>query len=396
MFRYLISEEDFLNMGRWMLEKRRGKGTGAVLKLLLKTVVQMGVAAFLILYYGEQVQPWLKWTVGVLSGLWAALSLFQFFVVDARAKMLLSQSKNNPKAADFWKEHRLSADDDGLRVSFGESKLELPYEELSEIAETETLRLLLRGKNVFEFVPKTGVSDERWAAFLETVREKKRDALHGKIAPFRESVLEGAAFVRKMKLSREELADKNVKMKRLSFTCSAGWPLSTLISVIFPLALAVYCAAGGAWAYFALCMATFILFNFRYLVIFLPAYYEMIRAQMPEPAEDGYLLALKDRTAWLFSDHQAFSYPMDKLKKTIRNEEGLFLYFEKQNMLYVPLELADAFLQAAGMKKSLRIRAAALSAPALEEEQEDLPEEAGAEEDLPEGSAEEAPEKENA
>ncbi|MBQ6075320.1 MAG: YcxB family protein [Lachnospiraceae bacterium] len=369
MFRYSISEEDFLNMARWMLEKRRGKGAGSVLKLLLKTVVQMGAAVFLILFYGEQVQPWLKWTVGILSGLWAALSLFQYFFVNARAKMLLQQSKNDPGSADFWKEHRLTAEDDGLRVTFGEGRLELPYEELSEIAETETLRLILRGKSVFEFVPKKAIPGEGWAAFQETVREKKREGQQERLNSFKEPVLEGAAFVRKMKLSREELADKNVRMKRLSFTCSAGWPMSTVISVVFPLALAVYCAMGGAWAYFALCMATFILFNFRYLVIFLPAYYEMTRAQTPEPAEDGYLLALKDKTAWVFSDHQAYSYPMDKLKKTIRNEEGLFLYFEKQSMLYVPLELADAFLEAAGLKKSLRIRAAALSVPTVEKDE---------------------------
>ena len=64
MFRYLISEEDFLNMGRWMLEKRRGKGTGAVLKLLLKTVVQMGVAAFLILCLAACGSPAARaWTI---------------------------------------------------------------------------------------------------------------------------------------------------------------------------------------------------------------------------------------------------------------------------------------------------------------------------------------------
>ena len=58
MYRYLVSEEDYLNTVKTMLIDQRGPKKTAVLKLLLKTVVQGGAAAFLIIAYPD-VQPWM-------------------------------------------------------------------------------------------------------------------------------------------------------------------------------------------------------------------------------------------------------------------------------------------------------------------------------------------------
>ena len=79
MFRYTITEEEYLEMSAFMLKKRRGGPKTAIPKLLLKTVVQMTAAALLIFRYNEGVAPWMKWSLGILSLLWALLSLFQYF-----------------------------------------------------------------------------------------------------------------------------------------------------------------------------------------------------------------------------------------------------------------------------------------------------------------------------
>ena len=73
-------------------------------------------------------------------------------------------------------------------------------------------------------------------------------------------------------------------MKRASYRYAQGWTLSKVFSLLFPLGLAVYCAATGAWPYFALCLATFLLFNYNNLVIFAPAYRAIVREQIPEPS----------------------------------------------------------------------------------------------------------------
>ncbi len=375
MLRYTITEEDYLNMSRWMLTEQRGSKKTAILKLLLNSVIQMGVAAFLILFY-RNISPWLKWTVGILSVLWAVLSLFRYFFVDLRANMLLKQSKSDPRSADFWKEHHLDAGEEKMRLSYGEARLELLFSEVTEVKETDTLLLIFRGKDMFELVPKQAAGD--WEAFRDMILTKRDQEKKNRLEELRKSLAEDAVFVKKLDLSREELTDKNVRMKRASFRHTQGWTLSKIFSLLFPLGLAIYCAATGAWPYFALCMATFLLFNYNNLVIFAPAYRAIVREQIPEPSEDGYQLILKDKTLWLITAVKAFSYPLDKLKKTVKTDDGLYLYFDKQAMLYIPDEAADAYLRAVGKKKSIRDKAAievsyeeAADAEETEEKQED-------------------------
>ena len=356
MLRYTITDVDYLNMAREMLNEQRGPKKAAILKLLLNTVIQMGVAAFLILYY-QNVSPWMKWMVGILSLLWAAFSLFRFFFVDLRANILVKQSKNDPRNADFWKEHHLDTDgEEKLRLSYGDTRLELPFDEVTAVKETDTLLLIFRDKFMFELVPKRAAGDGE--ALRELILTKRDQEKKNRLEELRASLTEDAVFVRKLDLDREELAEKSIRMKRASYRYAQGWTLSKVFSLLFPLGLAVYCAATGAWPYFALCLATFLLFNYNNLVIFAPAYRAIVREQIPEPPEDGYQLILKDKTLWLITAVKAFSYPLDQLKKTVKTDDGLYLYFDKQVMLYVPASAADVYLRAVSRKKSLRDKAA--------------------------------------
>ena len=358
MYRYLVSEEDYLNTVKTMLIDQRGPKKTAVLKLLLKTVVQGGAAAFLIIAYPD-VQPWMKWMLGVLSFLWAALSLFQYFFLDFRARLLLSQSKKTPEAADYWKEHRLEIGEDALKLSYGDSRLELPFREVTGLRETETLWMIFRGRDVFESVPKRVVGDEEWAEMRRKIIAGSGKERREAVQELKNTLLNEAEFKTYLQLSHDELTDKVLKMARMSFRYRSGWSGRSIFTFAFPLALAVYCAACRAWPTFALCMAVFLLFNMRLFMVFMPMYRNVIKERLMPPAEDGYLLAVKDKTAYLLGENQAFSYALADLKKYVKMEEGLFVYFDKQAMLYVPLCFADAFLRAAGLMKSLHIRASA-------------------------------------
>ncbi|MBQ5954287.1 MAG: hypothetical protein IJL47_09690 [Lachnospiraceae bacterium] len=356
MYRYYVSDEDYLNMVRVMLVNQRGPKKTAVLKLLLKTVLQMGAAAFLILFYPDA-PSWMKWTIGIFSLLWAALAVFQYSFLDFRAKLLLKQSKTT--APDYWKEHRLDVTENALRLSYGETKLELPFREVTALQETETLQLIFRNKDVFEAVPRTAVSDEDWGKIREKILGRQREERSEALDKLCASVLEGASFKAHLDLTQDELAEKIMQMTRASFRYGPGWSGRTVFTFAFPLVLAVYSAIGGAWATFALCMAAFILFNMRVFLVFMPAYRAIIREKLMPPAEDGYLLAVKDKTAYLLGEGKAFNYDLAAMKKQVGTDDGLYVYFDKQAMLFVPQKAADGFLRASGLKKSLKARAEA-------------------------------------
>ena len=365
MIRYTITEEEYLEMSAFALKKRRGAPAAGVLKLLLKTVVQMGAAAFLIFHYRESVAPWMKWTLGILSVLWAALSLFQYFFVDLRAKMLLAEAKRGVQSADFWKEHRLEMTKEGLRLSFGNAKLEIPHDEISEVAETDALYLVFRGRDVFELVPKRAAEGFREELLAARAAAKKEQA-----EELQRSILQDAAFAKRLSISREELGAELARVKRRSLGYACGWSGMMIFTVAFPLVLAMYSASAGSWANFGLCMLAFFLFNFQLLFVFLPSYGKYIAGKFPDPGEEGYLLAVKDRNVYFLAGENWSAYSLDKLKKKVTDADGLFLYFEKQNMLFVPREVADAFEVAAGFRKSIRERAAVPVAAQAEEEEE--------------------------
>ena len=380
MYRYTITDEEYLEMGKWMLMAKRGTGAKAVVSILLRTVIQMGAVACLIIFMPEA-PTWMKWMLGILSVIWALLSLFQYSFFDVRAGMLLKQSKARPDYADYWKEHHLNVDEDSFRLAYGDIRLEVSYADVTEIRDTENLHLILSGKDIFDAVPKRAVRDDEWEKIAENALASRMRVKRAALDGLRSS-LEDAPFRTYLRMTQDELAEKVVKMTRRSFLYRSGWSMMTAFTFLFPLGLGVYTIMqGGSWATVALCFGTFILFNMRLFVIYTGAAKEMMKRKLLTPSEDGYLLAVKDKTACLVGDIQALTYPLSDMKKHVRTDDGLFVYFAKQAMLYVPSSAADGFLTAAGLRKSLHSLAAAqgTAAEARDEPEEEAAEEPGAE-----------------
>ena len=376
MYRYTITDEEYRELGKWMLIEKRGTGAKAIVSILLRTVIQMDAVACLIIFMPEA-PTWMKWMLGILSVIWALLSLFQYSFFDVRAGMLLKQSKSRPDYADYWKEHHLNVDEDSFRLAYGDIRLEVSYADVTEIKDTENLHLILSGKDIFDAVPKRSVRDSEWEKIAENALASrmrvKRESLDGL-----RNMLQDAPFKTYIRMSHDEMAEKLVRMTRQSFRYTCGWSMLTAFTFFFPLALGVITIMqGGSWATVALCFGTFILFNMRLFIIFTKAAKDMMKRKLLTPSEDGYLLAVKDRTAYLVGDVQAYTYDLNDMKKHVRTDDGLFLYFSKQAMLFVPSSAADGFLTAAGLRKSLHSLAAAqgtLAEAVPEEEAEDITE----------------------
>ena len=367
MFHYTVTEENYLTMARYLLRKKRDSGLFPLGRLLLKTVVQMGLVAWLVIAQGDGVETGLKAVLIASSAIWALLSLFQYFCLDLRARQMLAQSKRDPQAADFWKEHRLSLKGDRLELRFGATVLELPCPQLTAFEKAEDLTLILRGKDIFELVPETVTSRRDWPAFeAEAIRLvtaekiKERDRL-------RDELLTGGYAVW-LPLSEEDVTDALVRCKRQSYLYKEGWSVLAVFTLAFPLFLGLLSAAGGQWPYLALCLLAFVLFNLRLFLVFLPAYRGMVRPTVLPPGEEGYLLAVRDGSIYLLTKTQAFQYPVSALRRIVRKNGELLLFFPKQNLFFVPPEAADGFLRAVKGKKSLREKAASVAAPPPEEE----------------------------
>ena len=388
MFRYTITDEEYREMGKWMLMEKRGTGAKAIVSILLRTVIQMGAVACLIIFMPEA-PTWMKWTLGILSVIWALLSLFQFSFFDLRAGMLLKQSKARPDYADYWKEHHLNVDGDSFRLAYGDIRLEVSYADVTEILDTENLHLILSGKDLFDAVPKRAVRDDEWETVAENALASRMRVKRESLSGLRNS-LQDASFKTYVRLSHDEMAEKVVKMTRRSFLYRSGWSMTTAFTFLFPLGLAVYTVMqGGSWTTVALCIGTFILFNMRIFVIYTKAAKEMMKRKLLTPSEDGYLLAVKDGKAYLVGDVQAYTYELSDMKKHVRTDDGLFVYFSKQAMLFVPSSAADGFLTAVGLRKSLHSLAAAQGtiAEAVPQSESETEAKAGA---MPEPEAEAA------
>ena len=105
MFRYTVTKDDFTEMTVYLMKQKSAK-TSSKVKLVLFTIVQMAVIAWLIIV-GKDVSPVIRILMGVFSLLWAAQTIFSYGFYKVRAKMMLTNQADNDKSGDFWKEHRL-------------------------------------------------------------------------------------------------------------------------------------------------------------------------------------------------------------------------------------------------------------------------------------------------
>ena len=353
MFRYTVTEQDYLKMAKWLLVKQRGPKSTAVPKLLLKTVVQMGAVAWLLLTFPEELGS-LKWILIVVSLLYASFVLFRYFFLDVRANMLLIQAKREAGAQDLWKEHELKLKGDSLQLSYGSVRSEIPCREVTEVEEWEDLSLILKGREVFEAIPKRVKTSEDWPGFRAQILEiADREQIRAQ-EELKKSLSDKPDFLAPLYLSQEEMADKIVKMQRRALLYVSNWNFSSFFAFLFPLGLAAYAAYSKSWSTFAFCAVFFLILNGKVFRPFMPNARQNVRQQLLPPGEDGYLLALKDKTAYLLTERNSFTYPMQSLRLTARQAGDLFLYFKQQRMLFVPARLADAFLRAARGEKSMR------------------------------------------
>ena len=345
MFRYTVTENDYIEMARWMLMKKRGSGFSSVAGLLLSTVVQMGAVLLLELSLPEA-KTWIRIALPAMSFLWAGLAVFRYFFLGLRARMLLSQVKKQNPGTDFWKEHRLSLSEDKITVDYGKTRTEMPCRELTGAEHYRGLVLLLHGGDVFEAVPEKTAETAEWKRFEEELLSAAREEKDGQRRKMTEKLMkEGRAAVL-LELSPDEVADHLVRMKRRSLFCRAGWSPLMIFTLAFPLVLAAWTIATEQWNYLILSLLAVPVLNLYLLYIFTPFFRKRVLRQVLPAGPEGYCLGLYDKSMYLVTQDRTFRYSIASLKKILVDREDLFLIFENQNQLFIPGSCAPLFTAA--------------------------------------------------
>jgi len=350
VFRYTVTEEDYVKMARWMLLKRRGTGAVPIIRLLFSTVGQMGIVLWLMLRYPE-LEGWLRIAICIMSLLWAGLGVFRFFFLNLRARLLLNQAKKQNASSDFWKEHHLSLRDKNILVSYGRSSGKLACRDLTRVEHFEGLALLLQGTNVFEPVPESVVRSEKWKKFEEELLELARAEREEEHAGIIRDLGERGSFSAFVRLSPEEVADSLTVMRRKSLAFRAGWSPLAAFNLIFPFVLAAYAVLSSEWGLLPLSLAALVLFNLPTLWIFTPLYRRQVLSRVLPAGPEGYFLALCDKSLHLATRDHIMKYSLSELKKILTYREEIFLIFSRQNMVFIPESCADAFIEAMKKKK---------------------------------------------
>ncbi len=344
-FRYTITEEEYKEAARALLNTKN-----RIVKLVF------GAAQFLlviVLNVTQDVSPWMKWALAGLSLIWLVLTVLQNGLLGLRSVWMMNMLKKNDPSGEYWKEHQLSLSGGTLRLHYGKVTNTLECREISELQRTEHLMLIRSGKMVFDIIPEKILQSEEWPAFLEAVDEQT----YASVTKAREEYLEKADHFVYCRMTREEMTERLVDVKRRSYVNGAGWTKRTLLTLGVPLALAVYSAAAGQWVYFGLCLLTFFFFNFGFFMVFLPVYYRYVLNSVDEPTRDGYLFLLAGKELLFFSRRRGTRFFPEKLKKQERKDGFRYLYFEKDSMTFVPESLGRYLGGNGGVTAGLRGKA---------------------------------------
>ncbi len=373
MFRYHVSQEDFTEMTIHLM-KQKSAQTSSKIKLFLFTVFQMAMITYMIIK-GQGVSPIIRVLMGAASLLWAGQTIFSYGFYNARAKMMLTNQKDKDPNGDFWKEHRLQLKNDKIDIGYGSQNASLECAQITGIDETENLTLLMSGSNIFEIVPKSVSERDSFKDFLEEIRATARRKLKEAQDKQRRDVLEQALFAEYLPLSEEEMIEKQVRMKRLSFLTPLGWSKITFIVFFVPLVILGFAIYNRSTLYIAIAAVFFFLTNAGTLMIFTKLYHNVVRKRLLPPGEEGYLLAVTEGKIHWFTREYHFQYDISEIKHVVTRKDASFYYFPNQEMLFVPASVRDEFYNALNSRRSLSDITQSMTPEEEEGEEEERPEE---------------------
>ncbi|MBQ6292994.1 MAG: hypothetical protein IJK77_03865 [Lachnospiraceae bacterium] len=351
MFRYSVTKDDFTEMTVHIMKQKSAKLSSKI-KLVLFTIVQMGIVAWLITLKNDA-STTLRVLMGIASVIWAVQTVMSYGCYRMRAKMMLTRQKDQDPNGDFWKEHRLQLKDGKVEIGYGNAKASLECAEITGTQETGNLTLLMNGGNIFEIVPKSVSERSDFKAFLNEVRETAARKLKEAQEKQRSKVMDSALFLEHLQIPEDEMVRQQVRMKRLSFLTSAGWSMVTLLVLLIPLAILAFTVYTGNLLYILLAVVFFFLTNAGTLMIFTPLYKNVVKRQLQPAGEGGYILAVTDKKAHWFTREYRFSYDLKNLRRVIDKEDASYFYFPDQEMLFVPASCREAFKKATFKRRSL-------------------------------------------
>lgn len=352
MFRYSVTKDDFTEMTVYIMKQKSAKLSSKI-KLVLFTIVQMGIIAWLIIR-GTNVSLTLRIVMGALSVIWAVQTVLSYGFFGMRAKMMLSRQKDQDPNGDFWKEHRMQLSDGKVEISYGGTKASLECTQITGAEETGGLTLLMSGKNIFEIVPKNISEKDSFREFLEQIMEAAARKLKDAQEKQRRSALDNAVFKEYLPLSEEEVVRELVRMKRLSLLTAAGWSKVTVLVLLIPLLILGLSIFYGNTLYILFSALFFLLTNAGTLMIFTPLYKNVVKKQLQPAGEEGYLLTVAEGTVNLFTREYHHRFELDKMRKVMESKDGtLYLFFPDQQMLFVPASVSKEFKTAVNRRRSL-------------------------------------------
>ena len=352
MFKYSVTPEDYTEMTIFLM-KQKSKRPLSVIKLVLFTVVQMGVITYLILL-PNAASTWVRVLLGIFSVIWAAQTVFKFAFFKTRARFALLRQKREDPAGDFWKEHRMVKRGNIVSISYGSQKGEVECGQITRLQKTEHLQLLMSGSGIIEIVPESLHSRPDWQTFLDSIEETNGLILSQAQEKQRAAALGAARFKEFINIEEDALVNQLVRMKRVSMRFFAGWTPLTIMIFMTPLLAMVYFATDGQWLVALICLLVFFLLNAGQLMIFTPLYRKVVKNQLKPAGEGGYLLIVTKNKVHLFTRDYHYSYALKELKRVVNDKEGDYYYFLKQQMVYVPREHRDAFKAAITYQPSLK------------------------------------------
>ena len=361
MFKYKLTPEDFTEMNIFLM-KQKSRRPLSVIKLVLFTVVQMGVITYLILM-PNAASTWVRVLLGVFSVIWACQSVFKFGFFKTRAKLILARQKKEDPAGDFWKEHRMAKRGDLVSITYGNQKGEVDCRQITQVKKTEPLQLLMSGNGIVEIVPESVHTRSDWQPFLDSIEETTGHILSEAQEKQRAAVADAAVFKEYINIDEENLIDRLVRMKRVSMRFFAGWTPVTITVFMLPLLAMAFFATAGQWTAAILCLAAFFLLNAGQLMVFTPLYRKVVKNRLNPPGENGYFLAVTRNKVHLFTRDYHYSYALKELKRVFSDKEGDYYFFLKQQMVYVPTQYTDAFKKAVTYQPSLHSLAGGGSEP---------------------------------
>ena len=285
---------------------------------------------------------WARTVIALMLGITALTFVLRQKTVGLRAKKAVDDlMKQQLLPADYFGIHTLVFNNENLQLSYHKSRSELSYMEVTDFVDQSDFYLIMRGKHIFEIIPKDAIQTEDVEGITEKIRTAKKRMKEQTVLELEKEFISPCAKKIYWEQSPEDYAKALAEGYRRYFLTTRAWlqghQLIRIIILLYGIFMMIFNFSRVIGIIFVIIG---ILLNRQFIMAFSPLAVAITKHRLEQKCADG---NYDEKSCFLMQEGYMATYNAGEVQRTeiekINNcrwgSRYVYLYTSNNQMLCI-------------------------------------------------------------